>query len=194
MNDLERAKIQKRDTYSIKTLLTDLKKMRLTPNLLYTVGSEIIYYEWQRACENLGENDEVVVQMKEFLDFLQHDYERRLIRGEIRREEDTPNVVINTFLKETPIEFQSYTLERSGEFILGVLRAAQAVNQKDLVRYKVIEEKLRNRLKEDKANSELWNELRLVLWILGRYDEASEAFKKAKKLGWEPSKSKTIGV
>ena len=113
---------------------------------------------------------------------------------EIRREKDTPNAIVNSFLKETPIEFQSYTLERTGEFINGVLQAAQSVNHKDLVRYKLIEEKLRKRIEENTSDPDLWNELRLVLWIHGRYEEASDAFKKAKKLGWEPSKSKTIGV
>jgi len=194
MSAKEKSKLPRRDTYNIKTLLNDLKKLRLTPNLLYTVGTEVIYFEWQQALENLGADDEVVGHLKELLDFLQQDYEKRLVRGEIRREEDTPNAVINTFLKETPIEFQSYRLERSGEFISGVLRAAQVTNERDIARYKIIEGKLMKRLEENPSDSELWNELRLVLWILGRYEEASTAHKKAKKLGWEPSKSKTIGV
>ncbi|MFW9912153.1 MAG: hypothetical protein ACFFEU_06765 [Candidatus Thorarchaeota archaeon] len=187
-------KLPVRDVYTVKTLLNDLKKMKLTPSGLYAIGTEVVYHEWQKAIDNLGENDPVVVHLEELLNFMQTDYERRLVEGDLRREKDTPGVTINSFLKETPLEFQSYVLQRSGEFISGVLRAAQVINKREIERYDRIENRLSAELEENPDNPELWNQLRLALWILGRYDEASFAFKQAKKLGWDKGKSRTVAV
>lgn len=187
-------KLPIRDTYTIKTLLNDLKKMRLTPSGLYTIGSEVVYYEWQKAIENLGDDDQVVVYLEELLNFMQTDYERRLLEGDLRREKDTPGATITTFLKETPMEFQSYVLERSGEFISGVLRAVQIVNKREIERYEKMEKGLSAALEKTPNDPELWNQIRLAFWILGKYDEASHAFKRAKKLGWDKSKSKTVAI
>jgi tetratricopeptide (TPR) repeat protein len=187
-------KLPVRDVYTVKMLLNDLKKMKLTPSGLYTIGTEVVYYEWQMAIDNLGENDPIVVYLEELLNFMQTDYERRLVEGDLRREKDTPGATINSFLKETPLEFQSYVLQRSGEFISGVLRAAQVINKREIERYERIENRLSAELEENPDNPELWNQLRLALWILGRYDEASFAFKQAKKLGWDKGKSRTVAV
>jgi len=187
-------KLPVRDVYTVKTLLNDLKKMKLTPSGLYTIGTEVVYYEWQKASDNLGEDDPIVVHMEELLNFMQTDYERRLVEGDLRRESDTPGATINSFLKETPVEFQSYALERPGEFISGVLRAAQVINKREVERYERMEKGLSVELEESPDDPELWNQLRLALWILGQYDEASYAFKQAKKLGWDKSKSKTVGT
>ena len=187
-------KLPVRDVYTVKTLLNDLKKMKLTPSGLYTIGTEVVYYEWQKAIDNLGENDPVVVYLEELLNFMQTDYERRLVEGDLRRERDTPGATINSFLKETPLEFQSYVLQRSGEFISGVLRAAQVINKREIERYERIENRLSAELEEYPDSPELWNHLRLALWILGRHDEASFAFKQAKKLGWDKGKSGTVAV
>jgi tetratricopeptide (TPR) repeat protein len=187
-------KLPVRDVYTVKTLLNDLKKMKLTPSGLYAIGTEVVYHEWQKAIDNLGENDPVVVHLEELLNFMQTDYERRLVEGDLRREKDTPGATINSFLKETPLEFQSYVLQRSGEFISGVLRAAQVINKREIERYDRIENRLSAELEENPDNPELWNQLRLALWILGRYDEASFAFKQAKKLGWDKGKSRTVAV
>ncbi len=187
-------KIPIRDTYTVKTLLNDLKMMKLTPSGLHTIGAEVVYYEWQQAIENLGEDDPIVVHLEELLNFMQSDYEHRLIEGDIRREKDTPGATINSFLRETPMEFQSYVLDRPGEFISGVLRAAQIVNKREIERYGKMEKGLSAELEESPDNPELWNQLRLALWILGRYDEASYAFKQAKKLGWDKKKSKTVAI
>jgi len=195
MEEVKRpVRIPSRDTYTIKILLNDLKKLRLTPSMLYAVGTEIIYFEWTIACEDLGDQDEVTVHLNELLKFMQIDYERRLIQGELRREKDTPNEALNTFLKDTPLEFQSYVLKRPGPFIQGVLQAMQTQSKRELERYQRTERGLRKDLEQHPKDPELWNHLRLVLWILGQYDEASDAFKKAKKLGWDKTKSKIVGV
>jgi tetratricopeptide (TPR) repeat protein len=178
----------------VKNLLNDLKKLRLTPSTFYTIGSEILYFEWKEAAEELGSDDEITVHLEELLKFMQSDYERRLLQGELRRERDTPNDAINTFLKETPVEFQSYVLKRPGPFIQGVLHATYTQSDRELERYQRTERGLRTDLEKQPKDPELWNQLRLVLWILGDFDGASEAYKKAKILGWDKSRSKTVGV
>ena len=192
--ELKASRIPTRSAYTVKSLLGDLKKLKLTPSTLYTVGTEVIYYEWKEAQENLGNDDEVTIHLQELLNFMQTDYERRLIQGDLRREKDTPNEAINSFLKETPIEFQSYVLSRPGLFIQGVLQAMQTQSKRDLDRYRKTEAGLRKDLEKHPNDPELWNQLRLVLWVMGKYEEASEAYKKAKKSGWDKKKSKTVGI
>jgi tetratricopeptide (TPR) repeat protein len=184
----------KRDIYSIKTLLNDIKKMRPTPGVLYIIGSDIIYYEWTQAENSLGPEDPVTIHLGELLEFLQSGYEKRLIQGELRRKSDTANATINTFLKETPIEFQSYVFERSGDYIRGVLNAALTQRRREIIRYERILEGVNRDLEKNSDDPNNWNMKRLALWVLGRYDEANEAAKKAKKLGWDPKKSKVVGV
>jgi hypothetical protein len=184
----------KRDTYSIKTLLNDIKKTRPTPGMLYIIGSEIIYYEWAQAENSLGPNDPVTIHLGELLEFLQSGYEKRLIQGELRRKSDTANATINTFLKETPIEFQSYTFERPGDFVQGVLKASLAQKRREIIRYERILEGVKRDLEKIPNDPNLWNMMRLSLWVLGRYDEANVAAKKAEKLGWNPKQSKIVGV
>ena len=188
------ARIPQRNAYTVKNLLGDLKKLKLTPSTLYTVGTEIIYFEWTQAREELGEQDEITIHLEELMRFMQTDYERRLLQGELRREKDTPNEAINTFLKETPIEFQSYVLKRPGPFVQGVLQAMHTQSEREIARYKRTENGIRKELEEHPKDPELWNHLRLVLWIIGQYDDASDAYKRAKIFGWDKTKSKIVGI
>ena len=183
-----------RDTYTTKSLITDIKKLKLTPSTLYIIGTEIVYHEWQQLVKELGSDDEVTQLMEDLMQFMQSRYERQLLDGDLRRETDTPNAAMNNFLRDTPAEFQSYVLNRSGEYIGGVLRAAETQSRRDIERYQRMEQGLRVELKKDQNNPDTWNSLRLVLWLQGNYEEASEAFKRAKKLGWEKKKSKVIGI
>ena len=194
MGESEGIKLTLRDTYTIKTLLNDLKKLRLTPSTLYVIGTEIVYFELTTAQENLGTDDPITIHMTELLNYMQYDYERQLLTGELRREADTPRSAINAFLKETPLEFQSYVLEHSGSFIQGVLRASHTQSQREMKRLDRVEKGLRKDIEVDPRNPDLWFSLHLVLWITGRYEEASESFKKARKNGWDKKKSKVIGI
>lgn len=190
----KKSHIPVRSAYTVKNLLNDLKKLKLTPSTLYTVGTEVIYFEWKQAREDLGEEDEITIHLEELLNFMQTDYEKRLLQGELRREKDTPNEAINSFLRETPIEFQSYVLNRPGEFVQGVLQAMHTQSEREIARFRRMEQGIRKDLEKSPKEPELWNQLRLVLWVLGNYDDASDAFKKAKKLGWDKTKSKTVGL
>lgn len=49
-------------------------------------------------------------------------------------------------------------------------------------------------LEKKPKDPELWNQIRLASWILGKHEESSVAFKKAKKLGWDKKKSKTVAI
>jgi tetratricopeptide (TPR) repeat protein len=187
-------KMPKRDIYTVRTLLTDLKKLKLTPNSLYLVGSEVVYHEWQQAKENLGQDNDVTTYLGELLSFMQKDYEVRLLEGDFHREDDTLMATLTNYLKDTPSEFQSYTLELPGEVIRGVLKTVRTQSERDIKRYERIEGILRSRIETDPSNPDTWNELRITLWILGKYEEASKAFKKAKKLGWDKGRSKIVGV
>ena len=193
-SEMKPVKLTKRDTYTVKTLLNDLKKLKLTPNSLYIVGNEVLYYEWTEATNSLGADDQITAYLQELLSFMEREYEERLIDGDIRREDDTIGATFTGYLKDTPSEFQSYSLERSGEYIRGVLMAAQSQSMRDLQRYAKIEQALQKRIKDNPKNPDLWNELRIALWIQGKYDDASEAYKKAKKFGWDRRKSETVGV
>ena len=190
----KKSQIPIRSTYTVKNLLNDLKKLKLTPSTLYTVGTEVIYFEWKQARDDLGEEDEITIHLEELLSFMQTDYEKRLVQGDIHREKDTPNEAINSFLRETPIEFQSYVLNRPGSFVQGVLQAMRTQSEREIERFTRMEHGIRKELEKSPKDSELWNQLRLVLWVLGNYEEASDAYKKAKKLGWDKTKSKTIGI
>ena len=183
-----------RDTYTTKSLITDIKKLKLTPSTLYIIGTEIIYHEWQQLVKELGNDDEVTQLMEDLMRFMQSRYEHQLLDGDLRKESDTPNVAMNNFLRDTPVEFQSYVLNRSGEYIAGVLRAADAQSRRDIERYQRMEQGLKAELKKDSENPDTWNSLRLVLWLQGNYEEASEAFKRAKKFGWDKKRSKVIGI
>jgi len=125
---------------------------------------------------------------------MQTDYERRLLEGDIRREADTPNATLSSFLKDTPIEFQSYVFHRPGEYIRGVLKAAKTIDEREIQRYERIEVGLRSQMETRKKDPNYWNQVRIVLWILGRYEDASDAFKKAKKFGWDKSKADIVGI
>ena len=194
MENTESIEFTKRDTYTIKNLLNDLKKIRLTPSILYIIGTEIIYYELTLAQTNLGSDDPITIQLEELLNYMQHEYERQLLAGELRRVDDTPRSALNAFLKETPVEFQSYVLNRNGEFIRGVLRAAHSQSQREIKRLDRVEKGLQKDLEKDDKNPDLWFSLHLVFWITGRYEEASDAFKKARKHGWDKKKSRIIGI
>ena len=194
MESIKPFKLPVRDTYTVKTFLNDLKKLRLTPSTLYVIGTEVVYFELTTAQENLSSDDPILVHLTELLNYMQYEYERQLLSGELRREEDTPRSAMTAFLKETPLEFQSYVLERPGDFIRGVLRTAHTQSEREMKRLDRVETGLRKDLEKDSRNPDLWFSLHLVLWITGRYEDASESFKKARKYGWDRKKSKIIGI
>lgn len=174
--------------------MSDLKKIGPSPSLLGEIGSKLIYYEWS-CCDNLLGNDHpVTVHLNETLDFMEHGYERRLVEGDLWRIKDTPQTAINDFLKGRPSEFLDYPLDRPSEYIRSLLESVAAARHEEIQHYKRIEAGIRQEIEADSENPELWNKLRLLLWIIGNYAEASEAFKTAKSLGWSKEKSAIVAL
>ena len=125
---------------------------------------------------------------------MEHDYEQQLVSGELWRVRDTPQAALNDFLKGRSKEFLDYTLDRPADHILGLLKAADKSRKTELKNYRKLVKIVRKEIKEDKENPELWNKLRLVLWIAEKFNESSEAFKTAKDLGWTPETSALVAL
>ena len=186
--------LPKRKKYAVKDVLSDLKKIGPTPSVLEEVGSKLIYYEWT-CCENLLSSDHpVTTNLRDLLDFMENDYEEQLVTGELWRVADTPQSAINGFLKGRSKEFLEYNLNRSPEYIHDLLQSVAKERTQEIKEYKKLEKKVRKETKDDPNNPELWNKLRLLLWIIEKYSESAEAFKTAKSLGWTKEQSKLVAI
>jgi uncharacterized protein HemY len=128
------------------------------------------------------------------LDFMELGFEQNLVEGELHRVKDTPQAAINDFLKSRPDEFLNHTLERPVEYIRGLLESISAARQEEVKYYAQMEPVVRQEIEADSKNPELWNKLRLLLWITGKYNEASEAFKTATSLGWTKETSAIVAL
>jgi tetratricopeptide (TPR) repeat protein len=74
------------------------------------------------------------------------------------------------------------------------LEQAIASRKSELDEYAKIESGIRTELEADPDNPHLWNKLRLLLWLLGQYKGSSEAFQKAKRLGWDASSAEFVAL
>jgi len=187
-------KLSTRKKYTVKNLIADLKKVGCTPSILDTVGREIVYYEWSQAQYQLGPDHPVTTHLQSLLEFMRGGCEHQLVSGELSRAADTPTAAINAAIKGAPAEFLSYELLRSPDHIKKVLDGTMEDRKREVKQYKVIEKGIRKKLKEEPDNAELWNQLRLLLWLIGKYKDSSEAFKKAKKLGWNAEETDYVAV
>ncbi|MHA1248012.1 MAG: hypothetical protein ACTSPE_11850 [Candidatus Thorarchaeota archaeon] len=194
MSAAERVKLPKRKVYTVKSLMRDMMAIEATPTVVQKIGTEVIYFEWTCCREIFGDNHPVTVGLDMLLKFMQEDYERFLLEGELWRTADTPRAAINKFLKTLPPEVLDHELCRESEYIHSVLEAARQERLREIRRCKQIEKGLRAELKQSPDDPDLHNQLRLVLWLLGEYREASQEFKTAKKLGWAPDKSVLVAL
>lgn len=178
------AKLSKRKQYTIKDLLNDLKKINATPSITYDIGAELIYRELDWCQKTLGEDNSITTNLRDLIEFMQNGYEKKLVTGELWRVKDTPKAAINEFIRDCPEEFLKYPVGILSEQIIDILEKAANSRKLEIARYKKLVKNVRKEIKEDKKNPDLWNKLRLTLWIVGKYSESSEAFKTAKELGW----------
>ncbi|MGY5872839.1 MAG: hypothetical protein RTV72_11380 [Candidatus Thorarchaeota archaeon] len=186
--------LPKRTKYAVKDVINDLKKIGPTPSVLGRIGSQLIYYEWT-CCRNLLSDDHPVTSnLQDLLQFMEKDYEQQLVSGELWRVKDTPQAALNDFLKGRSKEFLDYTLDRPADHIRGLLETLDKNRKAELKNYRKLVKMVKKEIKEDKENPELWNKLRLVLWISEKYAESSEAFKTAKKFGWTPEESALVAL
>ena len=183
-----------RKKYAVKDVMNDLKKIGPSPYVLSEIGSKLVYYEWS-CCENhLGHDHPVTVHFSETLEFMENGFERLLVEGELWRVKDTPQTAINDFLKDRPADFLNYILDRPVDYIRSLLESTVTARKEEIDHYKQMESGVRQEIEADSENPELWNKLRLLLWVIGKYSEASEAFKTAKSLGWTKEKSAIVAL
>jgi hypothetical protein len=194
MSGRKSTKLTKRKKYSVKNLVTDLKKIGCTPRVLDNIGREVVYFEWTQAQHLLGEDHPVTSHLEILLKFMQGGCEKKLVDGDLWRAADTPQAAINSALKGAPSEFLSYQFVRSSDYIHSVLETAKKERKREIKAFKQIEKGVRREIKADPENPDLWNKLRLLLWIIGKHKESSEAFKKAKKLGWDSATSAFVAL
>ena len=186
--------LPKRTKYAVKDVLNDLKKIGPTPSILSKIGSQLIYYEWTCCRDLLSEDHPVTSNLYDLLQFMESDYEQLLVSGELWRVKDTPSAALNDFLKGRSKEFLDYPLEKPADHIRSLLENAAKTRKDELKQFKKLVKLVKKEIKEDKKNPALWNKLRLVLWMVENYTESSEAFKKAKELGWSPETSALVAL
>ena len=186
--------VAKRQEYSVKDLLNDLKKIEPSPAVLSKIGIELIYFEWNTCGGTLGQDHEITKNLGELLEFTQRGFEKQLVEGEFWRAKDTPRSALNEFSKDRPTEFMKHTLNRPAEYIHGLLKEAAKRRKAEIKQYKKLAKQLKKELKNDEENPELWNQLRLVLWIVGDYTESSKAFQTAKKHGWSSDETYLVAL
>lgn len=186
--------VSKRQEYAVKDLLNDLKKIEPSPAVLARIGTEVIYSEWNTCCANLGQEHVISKHLGELLEFSQSGFERQLVQGEFWRAKDTPRSALNDFMKDRPGEFLKHIFNRPSDYIHGLLKDAQKIRKNEIKEYKSLAKKLQKEVKSDSENPELWNQLRLVLWIVGDYAESSKAFQTAKKLGWSSDETHLVAL
>jgi len=174
--------------------MNDLKKIDATPSVLYEVGSELVYRELDWCRKTLGEDHLVTRNLQDLIQFMQNDYETQLVTGELWRVKDTPKAAINAFMRDRPEEFQSHCIGILSAQVQEVLKNADKSRREEKKAYKKLEKRVRAEIKADKKDPNLWNKLRVLLWILGKHAESSEAFKKAKELGWTIETSTLVAI
>jgi hypothetical protein len=183
-----------RDEYRVKDFVNDLKKINPSPTIMYDIGSNLIYHE-VRACEDsIGEGECVTTEMKELLQFMQNDYERDLLTGRLWRSRDTPRAAINKYIRDKPNVFLTHKLQATNTKVKSVLQDAAKEREREKKKLATFEKTVRKMAEESPENPEVWNRLRLLLWLTGKHSEASAAFRTAKKLGWNPETSNLVGI
>lgn len=188
------ARLPKRKQYKVKDLLTDLKKLDATPSVLYNVGSELVYRELDWCRKTLGGDHLLTQNLVALMEFMQHDYEHQLVTGTLWKVKDTPKSAINAFMRDRPEEFLNHPIGILSAQIQEVLKKADESRRLEKKQYKKLEKRVRSEIKADKKNPNLWNKLRLLLWVLGKHNESSEAFKTAKDLGWSIESSTLVAI
>jgi hypothetical protein len=187
-------KFPERKLYTVKDLMNDLKKLDATPSVLYSVGCELVYRELDWCMKTLGDDHPVTKNLQELMQFMQNDYEKQLVSGELWRVKDTPKSAINDFMRDRPDEFVNHPIGILSQQIQDILKKADESRRLEKKEYRKMVKRVKAEIKDDKKNPDLWNQLRVLLWITGKYSEASQAMKTAKEFGWSPESSTLVAL
>jgi len=185
---------KKRKTYSIKSLFIDLKKISPTPRALHKVGAELIYSEWNTSVAAYGSDHIISRNLNDLLQFMETDYETIVLNGDLTTVKDTPSSVLTQFLKDRPTEFLEHKIGRSPDYVYNIIKVASKICKDEAAQCKSIESGIRKQMKDEPEDFGHWNQLRILLWLQGKYKEAAEALREAKKLGWAPEKSAIVSI
>ncbi|TFF91815.1 hypothetical protein EU545_02865 [Candidatus Thorarchaeota archaeon] len=191
---LDEITLPARDSYTVEDVLSDLKLIHATPMTTYQVACDIFYYELRCCSEELGEDDTITQEIKRIIDFMQNDYEKMLVEAELHEARHKPKAALGGLEEELSEETKTHELVHSTEHIYRSLQSAKEARIKEVERYKRIEKGIRRELKEDPDDPDLYNQLRLLLWIQGRYRAAKNAYVKATERGWNPENSKLVAL
>jgi tetratricopeptide (TPR) repeat protein len=194
MEMADKKKLQLRKKYRVKDVLTDLKKIDPTPSVTYRIGSELVYYEWNCCIREKGPESDVTVGLGTLLNFMQYDYERQVLEGDLYKTTDTTGAAMNRAVKQLSKEALAHVFSRPPKYIHGVLLTAKKLRKIEAKRYKSMLKSAKAETKAHPEDPNAWYKLRLLLWIIGKYKEASEAFRKAKKLGWDTSITSVVAL
>ncbi|MDF1541165.1 MAG: hypothetical protein P1Q69_19865 [Candidatus Thorarchaeota archaeon] len=186
--------LAKRNMYTVKSLIADLKKISPSPKITYDIGNRLVYCEWNACLQYYGNDHPMTKNFHELLMFLQEGYEAQLVQGEFWKASDTPSAALNAFLKDRPKDFLDFQFSRPPEYIFGFLKEIKKTRTQEIKKYKKIEKKLKKMVKAEPEDADLWNQYRLVLWIIENYKEASTAFQTAKKLGWNNDQTTLVAL
>ncbi|MHA1480773.1 MAG: hypothetical protein ACTSQZ_05075 [Candidatus Thorarchaeota archaeon] len=89
-----------RESYTVKSLMSDLKKINPSPSILHKIGTHLIYTQWTQCNQLLGNDHPVSTNFDEMLRFMKGGYEDQLVSGELWRVADTFSKVVlrNSYL------------------------------------------------------------------------------------------------
>ncbi|MHA1959083.1 MAG: tetratricopeptide repeat protein [Candidatus Thorarchaeota archaeon] len=190
----DKKKLQLRKKYRVKDVLTDLKMIDPTPSVTYRIGSELVYFEWNCCIKEKGPESDVTVGLGTLLNFMQYGYEKQLLDGDLHKATDTTKAAMNRAAKELPKEALVHEFSRSPQYIHGLLLTAKKLRKIEAKRYKSMLKSAKAETKASPEDPNAWYKLRLLLWIIGKYKEASAAFRTAKKLGWDTSSTSVVAL
>ncbi len=193
VGDLE-VSLAKRNTYTVKSVFTDMKKINPSPGIAYEIGNRLVYHAWDCCVQYYGSEYSLTKNFHELLIFLQEGYEAKLVQGEYWRATDTPSAAIIAFLKDRPKEFLDFQFDRSPEYIYNLLKEIKKMRSEEIKKYKKIEKNLKKMVKAEPEDANLWNQYRLALWIVEKYKESSTAFQTAMKLGWNAEQKSVVAL
>ncbi len=192
--NLDELSLPDRDSYTVMDILSDLKLMEATPAITYQVACDIFYYERRCCSDALGEDAVLAQDLARIIDFMQNDYERMLVEARLHEARDTPEAAIENLEDELSDETKNYQLIHSADQVRRALQSAKESRMREIEQYKEIEKRIRKQIKDEPKNPDLYNQLRLLLWIQGRYRAAKNAYVKATKSGWTPETNKLVAL
>jgi hypothetical protein len=125
---------------------------------------------------------------------MENKFEQLVLSGNLTTVKDTPSSILNNFLNDRPAEFTKYTISRPPDYIYSILKDIMKITKDEAKQCKKIEKGIRKQMKDESDNFEYWNQIRILLWLQGKYKEAAAALREAKKLGWTPENSTIVSI